>query len=258
MGGRPRPSGRTNSLSGVRNNSIRSNSIRNNSMRTSSLRNNYHNAPIIIHTTKTEDEFGRTKSITTETIQQFGSFEIVKREIQEITQPRPLFKAAYAESFELGSIREEEEDAFESFSGNGVGKSPQKNDDDGESIYSDAQEVQQVQQVQQVNQGQQLQQVNQLQQMNQLQQLQEIQEVPVQNVRFKDTKKLTEEEMYEKALEVARKRVFGDENKQNHNQINQINSEYNHKNFKSSLRGEKLEKKKFSLKKFFQKFSGSK
>jgi hypothetical protein len=99
--------------------------------------------PIIIHTTKTEDEYGRTKSITTETIQQFGSYQIVKKETTELNLPKQSIRnrskflappfiggggGGYAESLlsnDLGSIREEQEevgyiDEFASFSGNGV------------------------------------------------------------------------------------------------------------------------------------------
>jgi hypothetical protein len=70
---------------------------------------------IIIKRTETKDQYGRTTSITTETIRHLGSYELVKKDKKDIFQP-PMagfhVGATYQGSLldnELGSILEEDE-----------------------------------------------------------------------------------------------------------------------------------------------------
>ncbi|CAM9024263.1 unnamed protein product [Wickerhamomyces anomalus] len=117
--------GRSNSINS-RSNSLMSNNPRMNSMGSNSLRSNQGTRTgepqIIIHTTRTMDEHGRLKSITTETIRKYGSFELVKTETKPMNNnqpsprrslglsPPPMIKYANSlTSQELESIAEEEE-----------------------------------------------------------------------------------------------------------------------------------------------------
>lgn len=155
--------GRSNSINS-RSNSLMSNNPRMNSMRSNSLRSNQGTRTgepqIIIHTTRTMDEHGRLKSITTETIRKYGSFELVKTETKPMNNnqpsprrslglsPPPMIKYANSlTSQELESIAEEEEiHPYKRLIINDKAKEEvvDENDDDdesGDSIYSDALEA---------------------------------------------------------------------------------------------------------------------
>lgn len=66
---------------------------------------------IVIKRTETKDQYGRTTSITTETIRTLGSFDLVKTEKKDLFQP-PManFHGSSALDNELGSILEEEDE----------------------------------------------------------------------------------------------------------------------------------------------------
>lgn len=63
---------------------------------------------IVIKRTETKDEYGRTTSITTETIRTLGSYDLVKRETEDVLQPPPQIYQSNGEN-ELDSILEEDE-----------------------------------------------------------------------------------------------------------------------------------------------------
>lgn len=115
--GRENTQRRTNSLTNSRLNSLNSNSSRlgssHNASRSNSLSGGVSERIII---TKTQDEYGRTKSITKETIQNFGSFEITKREFLNEADLKPpqaaarVMRTSSLMSNELNSIQEIDED----------------------------------------------------------------------------------------------------------------------------------------------------
>ncbi|ONH66614.1 Meiotic sister-chromatid recombination protein 3 [Cyberlindnera fabianii] len=102
------PNYRSNSLSALNG---RSNSLTSNSSRLSQ-----QPEKIIIRTTKTKDQYGRTTSITTETIRHMGSYELVKKEVKDVSLQPPPMTHHHTGAFggspldnELGSILEEED-----------------------------------------------------------------------------------------------------------------------------------------------------
>ncbi|CCH42923.1 Meiotic sister-chromatid recombination protein 3 [Wickerhamomyces ciferrii] len=145
---------RSNSINGLGN--YRTNSLRSNS---NSLRQqNDGDGTTIVHTTKTLDEYGRLKSITTETIKKMGSFELTKTETKNLSLPKhpgnkrtnsidgglspPIVKYAgsITSSQELESIKEDDEIKFPGFHRglSGIQEGEDSGNESGDSIYSDA------------------------------------------------------------------------------------------------------------------------
>lgn len=157
------------------------------------------------------DEYGRTKSITTETIRRLGSFELVKTETKtppirskKLLSPPIMKYAGSLNSQELESIREEEELPIRPKRFNKQ-SSPLINEDSesGDSIYSDAFETLPIDTRENVKITENI---------PKIKKKVSIEDVPSGVVEVPRNEELSEGEMYERAYEVAMKKVYGNTN----------------------------------------------